>query len=169
MFQNKRPIIFINKGAIDSILDYTSLVIILFIWGFTSINYKYLPDIIPTHFNSNGVVDDYGSKNTIWILPVIVTAVFILFAVINKFPHQFNYMVKITPNNAEKQYRLATRMMRVLQFNISILFTCIIVKVVRLSVDKNLRLEWWLIPLLLLSIIIPTMYMVIVSGSKKMR
>ncbi len=169
MFQNKRPIIFINKGAIDSILDYTSLVIILFIWGFTFINYKHLPDVIPTHFNSNGVEDDYGSKNTIWILPIISTAVFILFTVLNKFPHQFNYMVKITADNAEKQYRLATRIMRILKFNISLLFFCIIIKVVGSSLDKNSSLEWWLIPLLLLTIITPTFYLVIVSGSKKMR
>ena len=169
MFQNKRPIIFINKGAIDSILDYTSLVIILFIWGFTFINYNHLPDVIPTHFNSNGVEDDYGSKNTIWILPIISTAVFILFTVLNKFPHQFNYMVKITADNAEKQYRLATRIMRILKFNISLLFFCIIIKVVGSSLDKNSSLEWWLIPLLLLTIITPTFYLVIVSGSKKMR
>ena len=169
MFQHERPVISIKKRTIDFVIDYATLAIILFIWGFTYTHYKQLPDIIPTHFNSKGVVDGYGSKNTIWILPVIVTAVFILFTVLNRFPHQFNYMVKITPDNAEKQYRLATRMMRILQFNISILFTCIIVKVVRSSVDKSLSLEWWLIPLLLLSIIIPTMYMVIVSGSKKMR
>ena len=169
MFQNKRPIIFINKGAIDSILDYTSLVIILFIWGFTFINYNHLPDVIPTHFNSNGVEDDYGSKNTIWILPIISTAVFILFTVLNKFPHQFNYMVRITADNAEKQYRLATRIMRILKFNISLLFFCIIIKVVGSSLDKNSSLEWWLIPLLLLTIITPTFYLVIVSGSKKMR
>ncbi len=169
MFQNKRPIIFINKSAIDSILDYTSLVIILFIWGFTFINYNHLPDVIPTHFNSNGVEDDYGSKNTIWILPIISTAVFILFTVLNKFPHQFNYMVKITADNAEKQYRLATRIMRILKFNISLLFFCIIIKVVGSSLDKNSSLEWWLIPLLLLTIITPTFYLVIVSGSKKMR
>ena len=34
-------------------------------------NYSTLPDTIPTHFNAQGVADDWGSKNAILLFPAV--------------------------------------------------------------------------------------------------
>ncbi len=49
------------------------------------------PDTIPTHFNAEGFADDYGSKWTLFIMPVMVAVVAIaaLFApFLTKFAKQ---------------------------------------------------------------------------------
>ncbi len=45
-------------------------------------NYSTLPDTIPTHFNAQGVADDWGSKKTIFIFPAIAFPIYILLSVI---------------------------------------------------------------------------------------
>jgi uncharacterized membrane protein len=143
--------------------------VLIVTWGFTIYHFNKLPDIIATHFDLNANPNGFGSKFTIWLIPIIITLVYILIYVLNRNPHKFNYLTKITEQNAYKQYKLASRMMRVILFNITLLFAFITFKEINGAYTKSSSLEWWFIPLLLLSTIIPTFYMIIASGSKKYR
>ena len=165
--ENVQPSLNIKKEIIDYFLEYGALIVLIATWGFTIYHFNQLPDIIATHFDFNGNPDGFGSKYTIWLLPVIITLVYILIYVLNRYPHKFNYLTKITEQNAQKQYKLASRMMRILLFNITILFAYITFKEINGAYSKSSTLEWWFIPLLLGAMIIPTFYMVIASGSKK--
>jgi hypothetical protein len=165
----EQPVVKIKKEPIDYFLEYGALILLVAIWGFTIYHFNKLPDIIATHFDFNGNPDGFGSKYTIWLLPVILTLVYMLIYVLNRYPHKFNYLTKITEQNAYKQYKLASRMMRILLFNITILFAFITFKEIDGAYTKSSTLEWWFIPLLLGSMIIPTFYMIIASGSKKYR
>jgi len=167
--ENGLPIVKIKKEPLDYFLEYGALIVLIAIWGFTIYHFNKLPNIIATHFDFNGNPDGFGSKNTIWLLPVIITSIYILIYALNRYPHKFNYLTKITEQNAQKQYRLASRMMRILLFNITIMFAYITFKEIDGAYTKSSSLEWWFIPLLLLSTIIPTFYMIIASGSKKYR
>lgn len=164
---NEQPFIEIKKEPLDYFLEYTSLIVLIAIWGFTIYHFNKLPDIIATHFDLNGNPNGFGSKFTIWLLPVIITLVYMLIYVLNRYPHKFNYLTKITEQNAHKQYQLASRMMRVILFNITLLFGFITFKEIDGAYTKSSTLERWFIPLLLGSMLIPTFYMIIVSGSKK--
>ena len=67
-----------------------------------------LPDTIPTHYDLNGVADDYGSKWLLWLLPVINL---FLFVVIEKSVQpswqRFNVpLVEVTEQNAARQQRI---------------------------------------------------------------
>jgi len=165
----EQPVVKIKKEPIDYFLEYGALILLVAIWGFTIYHFNKLPDIIATHFDFNGNPDGFGSKYTIWLLPVILTLVYMLIYVLNRYPHKFNYLTKITEQNAYKQYKLVSRMMRILLFNITILFAFITFKEIDGAYTKSSTLEWWFIPLLLGSMIIPTFYMIIASGSKKYR
>ncbi|MDD4875946.1 MAG: DUF1648 domain-containing protein [Dehalococcoidales bacterium] len=46
-------------------------------------NYTTLPEIIPTHFNGQGTPDDWGSKNTIFLLLGLNIFIYLLFTVLN--------------------------------------------------------------------------------------
>lgn len=166
---NNRPFIKVKKDKIDWILDSVTIIGFIFIWIYIVFHFTKLPDTIPTHFNLKGDVDGYGSKYTLWILPSVNTFLFILFRIMFKYPHKFNYIVKITTENAEKQYRLALRSMRIILMNITLLFGLIIAQVVEGAYQNNSMLDWWFIPLLLLSIITPTIYMILASTSSKMK
>ena len=166
---NEQPFVEIKKEPFDFFLEYSALIVLIATWGFTIYHFNKLPDIIATHFDVNGNPNGFGSKFTIWLLPIIITLVYILIYVLNRYPHKFNYLTKITEQNAYKQYKLASRMMRILLFNITILFAYITFKEIDGAYTKSSALEWWFIPLLLGSSIIPTFYMIIASGSKKYR
>lgn len=51
-------------------------VFLFLVWGFTLIHFKDLPPEIPIHFNAKGIPDGYGSKNSIWFLPLLSTFLF---------------------------------------------------------------------------------------------
>ena len=162
---NSRPLIKITKDKTDWILDVLTAIGFIFIWIYSFIYFSKLPETIPTHFNIKGEIDDYGSKYTLFILPMVVTFVFVLFRILYNYPHKFNYIVKITEEKAEKQYRLALRVMRIILMNIVILFGFIVTKVVDGANQKSSTLDWWFIPLLEISMIAPIVYMAIASGS----
>jgi uncharacterized membrane protein len=167
--ENGQPIVKIKKESLDYFLEYGALIVLIASWGFTIYHFNKLPDIIATHFDLNGNPNGFGSKYTIWLLPVIVGLIYILIYTLNRYPHKFNYLTKITEQNASKQYKLASRSMRIILFNITLLFAYITFKEIDGAYTQSSSLEWWFIPLLLGSTIIPTFYMIIVSGSKKYR
>jgi len=164
---NDRPLIEIKKDKIDLIFDITAILGLIFIWTYTFIHFNQLPQTIPTHFNIKGEIDNYGSKYILWILPLVITFVFILFRILYNYPHKFNYIVKITNENAEKQYRIAIKIMRIILMNVTLLFGLIIVKIVDGAYQKSSTLDWWFIPLLLFCVITPMFYMAIASTSSK--
>ena len=68
----------------------------------------YLPAVIPTHFNVTGSPDGYGRKTTLLYLPMITLIVNLLYALFFRRPaYRYKYPIAITPQNAERQYRLA--------------------------------------------------------------
>lgn len=46
-------------------------------------NYSTLPDTIPSHFNAQGVADDWGSKKTVLFFPAFSVAFYVLLTVFN--------------------------------------------------------------------------------------
>jgi uncharacterized membrane protein len=47
--------------------------------------YTDLPETVPTHWNGNGEIDDWGSKSTLWIIPFLFPALmYLLMSVIPK-------------------------------------------------------------------------------------
>jgi uncharacterized membrane protein len=71
-----------------------------------------LPDTIPSHFGLNGRPDAYGPKTTLLIFPVVALAVTVLFQTLCRFPWIFNYPVRITAANAERQYVAGRTLLR---------------------------------------------------------
>lgn len=71
---------------LSSVLLFFNSLILLFIWVFTAFNFVALPETIPTHFTINGTVNGEGNKNSIWILPVISTFIFLMLVSIPKNP-----------------------------------------------------------------------------------
>ena len=132
---------------------------------YTIVEYTHLPKTIPIHFNSAGVADGLGNKSTILTLPIILVILTILMSLVSKFPHQFNYPNKITPENALRQYKLATNLIRYLKLAIVFIFSQITVSTIWIANGKKTGLGVWFLPL---SIgIIFTLIILFVFQSKK--
>ena len=145
----------------------TALLTIFFMWGFCFYHYNSLPEIIPTHYGVNGKADDFGSKKILFLIPAIVSIIVMGMRWLNKYPHKFNYMTTITEENAESQYRMATRLIRYIQFIISVLFSYIVVKTVEDSYVEQSKLDIWFVFILEAAIFVPTVYTLYTALIKK--
>lgn len=108
----ERPKLKIPLDPFDWILEALGFVFILLLIGFPAYYYSDLPDIVPRHFNAMGEPDGFSQKRIIWTLPGVGTVVYISMIILNRFPHIFNYIKEITVENAERQYRIATKLIR---------------------------------------------------------
>ena len=153
-----RPVLKIVLTKFDYALELAALLGILFTWIVPLIIFRQLPDTIPTHFGLDGKVDDWGSKITIFIVPVISFLLVIGMSILNKFPHIFNYPIKLTDENALQLYSKATRMLRVIKLIVVLLFSWIEWQICNIS--DNSRLPVWFLPLV---IIIPIVLPVVMA------
>jgi uncharacterized membrane protein len=143
----KRPQIKIQKTKIERSIDFLTWLIVTALCVYTIVEYTHLPKTIPIHFNSAGVADGFGNKSTILTLPIILVFLTILMSLISKFPHHFNYPNKITPENALRQYKLATNLIRYLKLAIVFIFSQITVSTIWIANGKKTGLGVWILPL----------------------
>lgn len=135
-----RPILTLQKRTLDWILEFLNLICLAFLLIYPLLYFSDLPETIPTHFNLQGEPDGYGSKYGIWALPGTGFFVYLLIGLFRSIPHVLNVPVEITPNNAEIQYRLITRMLSWLSLLILLVFSILVFKEVRSGFDNTLTL-----------------------------
>jgi uncharacterized membrane protein len=121
--QSIRPKIRVTPSQTDITVEITTAIGMLTSVIIMALYWQRLPATIPTHFGFNGQPDAWGSKSTIFLLPAISIGMYLLLTIVSRFPHIFNYPMKITQENAERQYRLAVSMMRWLKLELAWMFT----------------------------------------------
>ena len=162
-----RPKIKLTLSPLDNKLELTSKIFLVIMWGLTIYTFLKLPTTIPIHFNASGQADNYGNKMTLLILPIISTIIYFGVTQLNKYPHIFNYMTKITEENAPKQYSIATRMLRFLKLAIVVIFSLIILFTYLTTIGVTNGLGFWFLPLTYGLLLIPTIISISQSFKKK--
>lgn len=117
-----RPRLDLPRSGLEIVLDLTSLIITVLIWVYLIYAWKELPNRIPTHFGFSGVPDAWGGKGSLLFLPIMGTGLYLLLTIIKRFPQSFNYLVTITEENAQRQYKNVRTMMSWLTVELAILF-----------------------------------------------
>lgn len=153
--EHDRPLTRPEYEPVDWLFEVLALMTLFSFLGYMIYIYQRLPDIIPTHFNAAGVADDYGRKNDIWMLPGVAVLLYFMLTLVNFIPHKFNYPTKITPQNAMRQYTLATRFIRILKVILVVMFFYIGVATVSVSQGRSAGLGVWFIPVFLGFVFIP--------------
>ena len=156
-----RPKIKLQLSPFDRSLEKCGLIGLVILWVVTILAYLHLPDIIPIHFNASGKSNNYGSKITLIFLATFGTIVYYGITILNRYPHIFNYIKKITEENAEQQYTYATCMLRILKISIVLIFNLIMLSSYLAGIGKTKELNPWFLPFILGLLIIPTIYYII--------
>lgn len=153
--------------ATDRILEMMALLILATLWIMAVFDYPSLPETIPTHFNIKGDVDGYGSRLTLMIIPAMVTLIIPGMLWLSRYPHIFNYIVKITPENQLPQYRLATRFIRGMAAGLGIIFLLILWMMIASAKSSQVpSMALILLPILAISFIPLIVYVVMSSRLK---
>ncbi len=129
--------------VISAILVVTMIVGTFFIW-------KAAPDIVPTHFNFKGQVDNYGSKNIVFLLLVIAVICYVGMTVLSKYPKIYNYCIEITPENKEKQYLMAQTCIKLLNLEVAAIFLYIQLKIGAMMSSGNESFSIAIVPITLI-------------------
>lgn len=143
MTKEQRPRIVLEQTTLDRVQEGLALAGLLVLILLPLVYYGDLPETIPQHFNAKGDADGFGSKNFIWFLPALGTALYAMMTVINRSPHMFNYTVNITEANAADQYRLATRLVRWLKMFVMLLFVYITWGIINGAMTGKTGLSPW--------------------------
>ena len=152
----KRPKIKVPLQQLDIVLELVTISLLLLTCIYTIVQYGNLADTIPTHFNAAGEADDFGHKSSIFIIPGIGIALYLLLFILNKYPHKHNYMVNITEENALKNYRFSTRILRFVNLFCVALMAYITFIIVRSSEGEEFAIGKWFLPVVIgCSVILP--------------
>lgn len=136
----ERPKLKIPLTGSDKVIEALCWFGLAFIWVWAILAYFTLPEIVPVHFNPSGQADGYGSKVSMLFLPVIPTVLAIGLTILNRYPHTFNYLEEITHANAERNYRMGTRVLRWSKLFLVIVFGSVVLLVTN-SANQNLAAE----------------------------
>lgn len=104
------------------ITNIISIILILGYIIYLVFKWQTLPDTIPVHFNSAGEIDGYGSKTYMIIEPIIMVVLFIIISITERFPRFWNMPVKITPENRDRQYKIACALLGFMKVMCIIIF-----------------------------------------------
>lgn len=107
----QRPLPDLDPDPRNTILAVMGLVIIVVCSVWLISVWDRVPDTVNTHFGPSGTPDDTGSKYQIIVLPGMALVMWIVLGVLVRIPHKYNYAVKITPENAQRQYELGVSLM----------------------------------------------------------
>ena len=156
---NKRLKVSINLTKIDYIFEIVGVIGIMCLFAFPIYFLNDLPNQIPKHYNILGEVDALGDHRLIWLLPIIGLVLYIGLTFLSKYPFIFNYPTKVTNENAEKLYTLATRIIRLIKVVVILLFTFLNFKTIEIAINRPTNIEKFHLPIFLtiLTILIGTM------------
>lgn len=149
-----QPVIDLPKSGAEIWLDVAA-------WLFTGLcfalaigYYGDLPEQIPTHFNASGAADKFGSRNTIFLLPAIAAVLSAGMIFLLKYPHKFNYLNKITPENAAFEYSRMRFLLRAVNALTSLLFLVITWDVLQAALKGSggLSVLFWIVFMLVVMV-----------------
>lgn len=114
-----RPIFRLPWRPLDRVLEGLSLLGLVLVLVLPAVSYAELPETIPIHFSATGEPDGWGGRAMIFLMPGLGVVLYGLMTFVGRMPHRYNYLWKITEENAPRQYALAVRMMALVKFEVT--------------------------------------------------
>ena len=162
-----RPRINLKRTSFDWMLEFVALAFLVILISLPLIYLKKLPETIPVHFNATGQPDGYGSRSTLFLLPMIGIFMYLLMTILEAFPHIYNFPVEITDENAPVQYRIATRLIRILKTVILVLFSFISFQTIKTATGGAAGLGKAFLPVFLLLTFAPIVIYLVQSFNNR--
>lgn len=163
----ERPKIKPIQQPVDKVTEIAAFALLAGLWVYAINVYAKMPQIVPTHFDLAGKADAYGDKDSLFAMPVIATVMFVLLSLVQRIPHLYNYPVEITPENAQRQYGMGVRLMRMLKIVIVLVFFFAEFYTTQAALGEGESIGPWLLPIIFGLIFIPTGYYLIKAVRSK--
>ena len=143
-----RPHLSLPSSTLERFLDSIALLILVVSSIIALSAWKALPNHVPSHFGIWGPPDAWGGKGNFLLLPVLNLVFFICFTALCRFPHLYNYLWEITPENAPRQYRLARTLVGWLRVVVMAFFTYLEWLMIQITRGNMAELGIWFAPVM---------------------
>jgi uncharacterized membrane protein len=111
-----------------------------------------LPDRIPTHFNLAGQPDGWGSHSTLFLLPVVASALYLLITLGGLLPASFKAPIRVMAENRARLEALSHQMLAWFKVDLVCLFTWIQWSILDGARNGNSKLSPAILPVFLVAI-----------------
>jgi uncharacterized membrane protein len=145
-----RPVLKIEKTPLEIALNIISSLLFIGSVLYLLMEWPSLPNRVPMHYNFFGEVDKWGSKGIIFLHPIIGAALWIGLTILEKFPHAYNYIVGLTEENIERQYKNGRIMINVIKNEILIYISYSIWKDIKIAYGHDIAFGTWDLALFLI-------------------
>jgi uncharacterized membrane protein len=108
-----------------------------------------LPQQIPTHFAADGNADAWGSRSSLFALPIVALALYVLMTFAARFPASFNFPVRVTPLNRAGLESLALNMIAWLKAELMLIFAGIQLLILRAARSGQGNISPFVMPIIL--------------------
>lgn len=147
-----RPRLELPLDPLDHLVEAFALTGWLTLLATTVALWPALPRRLPTHFDVAGLADGWGARGLFLALPIVASVLYVALTVVRRFPHTYNFPWPITAENAERQYRLARRLIGALKGIVVWLFAGLVWGTAQVATGGSVGLPPMLVPLTLLAI-----------------
>ena len=132
----KRPIIEVPLSRVDIVLELVAAAAVAFMVLALARYYAVIPERIATHFGFSGKPDGWGPKSTVLVMLAVAGLGYLLLTIVARFPQTFNYPVRITEENALRQYAIALSTMRWLKAEVTVMCAYIEWQMIRIALGR---------------------------------
>lgn len=127
------------------IIEVFTAILLLSIWAYLIVFWTNIPNKIPTHYNAAGIIDNFGSKNEIFIEPIISTALYIILTLQSFYPSNGKISSMVTEEDRKVAYANTKSMMILTKMEVIIVLTYIFYCTIKIR-----SLGIWFMPLTLI-------------------
>jgi uncharacterized membrane protein len=127
-----------------------------------------LPGRIPTHFDVSGNPNGWGPSNTLLLLPIVATGVYLLITVLAGISTSFNYPVRVTAENLPFIQVQTRNMVSWIKLEMICLFAYVQMAIIEAARSREFHLSGLMIPIFMLVVFgtVGWYVSVIVRGAK---
>jgi len=111
-----------KRSKYDIVVNLICLILLSGIIVYLLLTWEEIPDKIPGHYNAMGVVDRWGNKGELLILPIIGWIMYFIMTIIERFPQAWNTGVAVTEENKKRIYPILRNMLSTIKLLLVIIF-----------------------------------------------
>ena len=123
---------------------------VIICWGLAFYYFSKLPPTIPIHFDAAGKPNNWGSRSSIFLFPVIGTILVFGINALAKYPHIFNYAQKVTEQNASRLYKQGIKMLYIVNAIVGFILMICVISTLTAVFNTDNQMDSWSLPLILL-------------------
>lgn len=161
---DRRPILRLAATSLERALLTVALAGVVCCVLPLAASWSTLPATVPSHFDISGRPNAYGSKWWLLLLPALSVVITASFTILARYPHLFNYPVRVTPENALFLYRTGRFLLRWINAVLAWVFAFIEWQTIQVALGRAVGLPpWFLLVTLTLVVLVPISTLIFIA------